>query len=120
MRPAILPYDVEALLEDANNLVLNDRPSAAVVTLRKARTLVDPLSVNSHPRAEAPAACERELASFLADADDEGRWMLHGTSRGTTVHIDRSRGNGGLIRFRCEAILESDLFACVSVINEVS
>ncbi len=79
--------DVEGLLAEADRLVKDDYPSKSVVLLRRARALSP--TVDRHPLAAAPLACERELVALLEDMADSGRWQEHGTRRGATVCTQR-------------------------------
>lgn len=65
----------------------------------------------------------QELVALLEDVVDETKWRLHGTRFGVTCQMERPDAGGGgskLLRFRIEAVLESDLFSCMAAMNEVA
>ena len=128
---------VDELLEDADTLVKNDFPALAVLALRRARDAAAAAargsssetqgsqlgSVDLDQRAVAAKACEEELVALLEDMCDEHRWLLHGKGRqGATVSIEKKSGDdmaSRLLRFKCELVMDVDIFSCIAVMMEV-
>jgi hypothetical protein len=111
---------LEELLNDISQLIENDRPSRAVTVYRLAKKHIEAKgdSFKCDPRVAAAALCERELVAVLEDMSNDEIWVHHGTSRGTTVHLDKT--STGNLRFRVEGIINVDIFSAVATMNEVN
>jgi len=61
--------------------------------------------------------------ALLEDVVDETKWRTHGTRYGVTCQMERPDPNdtvSKLLRFRIEAVLDTDLFSCMATMNETN